>query len=46
METRLTRQTPQHDTKTKLLKVEQSFFTLIALFSLKIGRCCGRNWLN
>ena len=27
-------------------KVEQSSFTLIALFSLKIGRCRGRNWLN
>ena len=27
-------------------KVEQSSFTLIALFSLKIGRCSGRNWLN
>ena len=27
-------------------KVEQSSFTLIALFWLKIGRCRGRNWLN
>ena len=27
-------------------KVEQSSFKLIALFSLKIGRCRGRNWLN
>ena len=27
-------------------KVEQSFFTLIALFSLEIGRCRGRNWPN
>ena len=27
-------------------KVEQSSFTLIALFLLKIGRCRGRNWLN
>ena len=27
-------------------KVEQSSFTLIALLSLKIGRCRGRNWLN
>ena len=27
-------------------KVEQSSFTLIALFSLKVGRCRGRNWLN
>ena len=27
-------------------KVEQSSFTLIALFSLKICRCRGRNWLN
>ena len=27
-------------------KVEQSSFTLIALFSLEIGRCRGRNWLN
>ena len=26
--------------------VEQSSFTLIALFWLEIGRCCGRNWLN
>ena len=28
------------------LKVQQSSFTLIALFSLEIGRCRGRNWLN
>ena len=27
-------------------KVEQSSFTLIALFWLKIGRCRGRNWLK
>ena len=27
-------------------KVEQSSFTLIALFWLEIGRCRGRNWLN
>ena len=27
-------------------KVEQSSFTLNTLFSLKIGRCRGRNWLN
>ena len=27
-------------------KVEQSFFTLIALFGLEIGRCRGRNWRN
>ena len=27
-------------------KVEQSSFTLIALFWLEIGRCLGRNWLN
>ena len=27
-------------------KVEQSSFTLIALFLLEIGRCRGRNWLN
>ena len=27
-------------------KVEQSSFTLIALFYLKIGGCRGRNWLN
>ena len=27
-------------------KVEQSAFTLIALSSLEIGRCRGRNWLN
>ena len=27
-------------------KIEQPSFTLIALFSLKIGRCRGRNWLN
>ena len=27
-------------------KVEQSSFTLIALFRLEIGRCRGRNWLN
>ena len=27
-------------------KVEQSSLTLIALFSLEIGRCRGRNWLN
>ena len=27
-------------------KVEQSSFTLIALISLKIGRCRGRNWLD
>ena len=27
-------------------EVEQSSFTLIALFCLKIGRCRGRNWLN
>ena len=27
-------------------KVEQSSFTLIALFCLEIGRCRGRNWLN
>ena len=26
--------------------VEQSSFTLIVLFSLEIGRCPGRNWLN
>ena len=27
-------------------KVEQSSFTLIALFWLENGRCRGRNWLN
>ena len=27
-------------------KVEQSSFTLIALFWLEIGRCRGRDWLN
>ena len=27
-------------------KVEQSSFTLIALFWFEIGRCRGRNWLN
>ena len=27
-------------------KVEQSCFTLIALFWLEIGRCRGRNWLD
>ena len=27
-------------------KVEQLFFTLIALVSLEIGRCRGRNWLK
>ena len=27
-------------------KVEQSSFTLIALFCIEIGRCRGRNWLN
>ena len=27
-------------------KVEQSSFTLIALFLLETGRCRGRNWLN
>ena len=27
-------------------KVEQSSFTLIALFWLEISRCRGRNWLN
>ena len=27
-------------------KVGQSSFTLIALFSLEIGCCHGRNWLN
>ena len=27
-------------------RVEQSSFMLIALFSLKIGRCRGCNWLN
>ena len=27
-------------------KVEQSSFTLIALFLLEIGRCRGRTWLN
>ena len=27
-------------------KIEQSSFMLIALFSLEIGRCRGRNWLN
>ena len=27
-------------------KVDQSSFTLIALFWLKNGRCRGRNWLN
>ena len=27
-------------------KVEQSSFTLIALFWLEIGRCRGRKWLN
>ena len=32
--------------KQSYYKVEQSSFTLIALFSLKIGRCRGRNWLN
>ena len=35
-----------HDTKQSHYKVEQSTFTLIALFSLEIGRCRGRNWLN
>ena len=32
--------------KQRDYKVEQSSFTLIALFSLKIGRCRGRNWLK
>ena len=32
--------------KQRDYKVEQSSFTLIALFSLKTGRCPGRNWLN
>ena len=27
-------------------KVEQSSFTLIALFCLENGRCRGRNWFN
>ena len=27
-------------------KVEQSSFTLIALFYLEIGRCHGRSWLK
>ena len=27
-------------------RVEQSSFTLMALFWLEIGRCRGRNWLN
>ena len=27
-------------------KVEQSSFTLIALFLLEIGHCRSRNWLN
>ena len=32
--------------KQRDYKVEQSSFTLIALFRLEIGRCRGRNWLN
>ena len=42
---------PLHDNATTTTqkqsdyKVEQSSFTLIALFWLKIGRCRGRNWL-
>ena len=36
-----------HDTKKQSdYVVEQSFFPLIALFKLKIGRCRDRNWLN
>ena len=37
---------PRHKTKQSDYKVEQSSFTLIALFWHEIGRCRGRNWLN
>ena len=35
-----------HDIKQSNSKVEQSSFTLIALFLLKIGRCSASNLLN
>ena len=46
METRLTLHGKRHDTTQKQsdYMVEQSSFTLIALFWLEIGRCRGRNW--
>ena len=34
---------PRHKTQSDYV-VEQSSFTLIALFWLEIGRCRGRNW--
>ena len=43
----ITRQMPRpRAQKQSDYKVEQSSFTLIALFWLEIGRCRGRNWLN
>ena len=35
---------PRHKTQSDYV-LEQSSFTLIALFWLEIGRCRGRNWL-
>ena len=35
---------PRHKKQSDYV-VEQSSFTVIALFYLKIGRCRGRNWL-
>ena len=43
----ITRQMPRPRHKNKSdYKVEQSSFTLIALFWLEIGRCRGCNWLD
>ena len=36
---------PRHKKQSDYV-LEQSSFPLIALFWLKIGRCCGRNWVN
>ena len=47
METRLNTTNATTTTqKQSDCRVEQSSFTLIALFRLEIGRCRGRNWPN